>query len=137
MLPTDASVKFIVCEVAREDVGNKVSLLGVFPDGKIRLPADARFPAAFPLTLVFFLLDGQGPFQSTIELLPPAPHPPFRALGPNVQKPADQAGTVLLTFTPFVAGGFGTYEVNLILDNQKYTREFQVSPAPTETLKAT
>jgi hypothetical protein len=130
MLPSDALVKFILCDSAREEKDNKVSLLGVYPDDTVYLPADARFPAAFPLTLVYFLLDGEGAFSGAIELKTPIPQPPFSGPLPNIQKAAKQPGTILVSFTPFVAGGFGRYEAIMTLNNQRYTRTFTVAPAP-------
>jgi hypothetical protein len=73
MPPTDALIKFIVCETARVEKDDKVSLLGVYPDNKIFLPADARFPATFSLSLVFFLLDGTGPLNGKLEIKMPGP----------------------------------------------------------------
>ena len=130
VLPTDELIRFIVCDSAREEKYNKISLLGVYADSKVLLPADARFPAAFPLTLVYFLLDGEGPFDAAIEVKPPSPHAPFHAPMPNIKKPVDEAGTVLVAFTPFTANAFGAFEATLILNNQKYTRTFQVAAAP-------
>jgi hypothetical protein len=129
MLPTDALVKFILCDAAREEKDDKISLLGVYPDGIVRLPLDARFPAAFPLALVFFLLDGEGSFDCKFEIKSPPPQPPFGATLPNVlPKNTNQPGTIMLNFTPFVAGGFGKYEVILSVNNQTYIRSFEVGP---------
>lgn len=133
MLPTDASIKFIVCDAAREETNNKVSLLGIFPDERLQLPGDARFPAAFPVTFVFFLLDGEGSFNGTIEVTGPPDQPPFSAEMPNISKIANQPGTVIAAFTPFISAGFGAYKVILTLNNQKYTREFQVVPLPAKS----
>jgi hypothetical protein len=128
MLPTDALVEFFVCDTAREDKDNKVSLLGIYPDRRLQLPADARFPAAFIVTFVFFLLDGEGPFEVTVDINTPTAQPPFRAVVPNIQKLANQPATVLVAFMPFVASGFGTYEVILTLNSQSYPRTFEVAP---------
>jgi hypothetical protein len=128
MLPTDASIQFLVCESAREGKDNKISLLGIFPDRNLRLPADARFPAAFPVTLVFFVLDGEGLFNGTVEIKTSvSQEPPISASLPNLQKAADQPATITLAFMPFIAAGFGIYEVILTLNGQKYTRTFEVA----------
>lgn len=131
MLPTDTLVKFILCENAREDKGGKVSLLGVFPDDQILLPADARFPAAFPLALVFFLVDGTGSFPAEFEVQGPRNQPTFQGKLPDVQKPPNNAATVVATFSPFIATQFGKYLATLILSGQRYVRSFDLAPAPT------
>jgi hypothetical protein len=130
MLPTDASIQFFICDTAREDKDSKVSLLGIYPDRNVHLPADARFPAAFSLALVFFLLDGEGNFNGTVEIKSSVPQqPPISGTLPNIQKAASQPATILVAFMPFIAAGFGTYEVILTLNNHSYTRIFEVTPA--------
>jgi hypothetical protein len=130
MLPTNSSIDFVLCDTAREEKDNKVSLLGIYPDKILRLPSDARFPAALSLTLVYFLLDGEGPFDASIEVRSPLPEqqPPFKAEMKNVVKVANQPATVLVAFTPFIAFGFGKYDAILTLDNQSYPRAFEIAP---------
>jgi hypothetical protein len=130
MLPTDALIKFIVCETARQEKDDKISLLGVYPDDRILLPADARFPAAFSLSLVYFLLDGIGPFSGKLEIKTPVPNAQFFGGMPNIEKVTDRPSTILATFMPFVASAFGKYQVILTLNTQAYVREFEVVPKP-------
>src|SRR5262249_48401318 len=130
MLPTDSLVRFIVCETARQEKDNKVTLLGVFPDDKVLLPVNAQLPAAFSLALVYFFLDGVGPFNGSFEIKSPVTNwPPYQAQMPTVDKAADQPGTLMLSFMPFVAPAFGRYEVKLILNGQDYLRGFEVAAA--------
>jgi hypothetical protein len=131
MLPTDAQIKFILCEVAREEKGEKVSLMGIYPDDRVMLPFDVRFPAAFPITFVYFLLDGEGLFNGFLEIRPPTPdQPPFSTKLEKITKEADKAGTIVIAFTPFLAFAFGVHDVTVTLDGQKYLRKFEVAPAP-------
>jgi hypothetical protein len=130
MLPTDALIKFIVCETARQEKDDKVSLLGLYPDDRILLAADARFPAAFPLSLVYFLLDGTGPFIGKLEIKMPGPHIQFLGEMPKIEKATDRPATILASFMPFVASTFGKYQAILTLDKQAYVREFEVAPKP-------
>ena len=77
------------------------------------------------------MLDGEGQFNGTVEIKTSIPQqPPISATLPNIQKAADQPATITLAFMPFIAAGFGTYEVILTLNNQSYTRLFEVTPAP-------
>lgn len=130
MLPTDALIKFIVCETARQEKDDKISLLGVYPDDRILLPADARFPAAFSLSLVYFLLDGTGPFNGKLEIKMPGPHILFFGEMPKIEKVTDRPASILAAFMPFVASAFGKYQVVLTLNTQAYVREFEVAPKP-------
>jgi hypothetical protein len=133
MLPTDALIKFVVCDSAREEKDNKVSLLGIYPDGILRLPSDARFPAALTLTLVYFLLDGEGKFDGSIVVRPHLPHlqPPFKAEMKNIVKVANQPATVMVGFAPFIAFAFGKHDAILTLNSQSYPRVFEIAPVQT------
>jgi hypothetical protein len=128
MLPTDSLIQFFVCDTVREEKNNKISLIGLYVDEVIRLAADARFPASFQLSLVYVLRDGQGTFNGTIEVKAPPPHPPFNGQI-SIQKNANEAGVIMLGFTPFVAFAFGKIEVVLTLDSQSYLRNFEIATA--------
>ncbi len=133
MLPSASLIRFIVCETARDERDGKVSLIGVFPDDKVVLPANAQFPAGFALSLVFFLLDGLGPFTGRIEIRHPR-QPSFFGDLPGIQKLPSNCGTVIVNFTPFIAHEFGRYDAILTLTDttartETYTKSFEVAAA--------
>ena len=134
-LPSDAGVQFILCEAAREEKGGKITLLGVYPDRKLLLPPETKFPVPMQLAFVFFLLDGEGPFNGTLSVNTPNGEPMLTdAALPNILKTPDSAGTIVIGVAPFPIIGFGRNEAVLALDGQQYHRYFFAVAAPPGTV---
>ncbi len=133
-LPSDAAVQFVLCEAAREEKGGKISLLGVYPDRKVLLPPDTKFPVAMQLALVFLLLDGEGPFNGTLSVNSSGGEPLLSGAAlPNIEKASDAAGTVMINVAPFPIVGFGRIEIILTLEGQEFRRDFFAVAGPPGT----
>ena len=67
-LPTRAAY-VLLCEGIRQEVGGKVTLLGVFAGNRLEIPRDVAFPATLVLGFFAVFLDGEGEYEGTgIEL---------------------------------------------------------------------
>jgi len=68
-LPKSDGSSFLLCEDVREEVNNKLSIIGVFPNDDIVLQKDILIPS---LMAVLFARGGKGPCETRISLTDPA-----------------------------------------------------------------
>src|SRR5206468_8610616 len=67
-LPKSDGSSFLLCEDVREEVNNKLSIIGVFPNDDIVLRKDIVIPS---LMVVLFARGGQGPCETKVSLTDP------------------------------------------------------------------
>src|SRR5437588_5302234 len=67
-LPKSDGSSFLLCEDVREEVNNKLSIVGVFPNDDIVLQKDILIPS---LMVVLFARGGEGPCETRISLTDP------------------------------------------------------------------
>jgi hypothetical protein len=67
-LPKSDGSSFLLCEDVREEVNNKLSIVGVFPNDDIVLQKDILIPS---LMVVLFARGGEGPCETKISLTDP------------------------------------------------------------------
>jgi hypothetical protein len=125
--PTD--VNFILCEDIREEAHGKFSLLGVFGGQSVLVP-ESVLGQALPCIAVFSsFADGAGTFRAVNELLDPS----GKIIASNrdenleVKKDPDKNMLLLMKWVPFPISSFGTYTVQVFLDNTNYEFEFGIN----------
>ena len=67
-LPKSDGSSFFLCEDVREEVNNKLSIIGVFPNDDIVLQKDIVIPS---LMVVLFARGGEGPCETRVSLTDP------------------------------------------------------------------
>jgi hypothetical protein len=67
-LPQSDGSSFLLCEDVREEVNNKLSIIGVFPNDDVVLQKDIVVPS---LMAVLFARGGEGPCQTKVSLTDP------------------------------------------------------------------
>jgi hypothetical protein len=67
-LPKSDGSSFLLCEDVREEVNNKLSIIGVFPNDEIVLQKDILIPS---LMAVLFARGGEGPCEKRVSLTDP------------------------------------------------------------------
>ena len=67
-LPKSDGSSFLLCEDVREEVNNKLSIIGVFPNDDIVLQKDILIPS---LMAVLLARGGEGPCETTVSLTDP------------------------------------------------------------------
>ena len=66
--PKSDGSSFLLCEDVREEVNNKLSIIGVFPNDEIVLQKDVLIPSLMP---ILFARGGEGPCKTRISLADP------------------------------------------------------------------
>jgi hypothetical protein len=125
-IPKDDDVTFLICELARQDLGEKLSLLGIFVGSEIKIDGTGGVPTVpMPAIALVFLVDGgDGVFDSAIEVI----GPDGSALGKlpmKVQLKNGYRGAVVAQLYGFPLSG-GTFTARLDLEGTKFERTFRV-----------
>ncbi|MGO9173568.1 MAG: DUF6941 family protein [Rhodomicrobium sp.] len=126
--PDKASI-FLAADAVRQEVGGKVTLMGIFADGRIVLPAGTTFPAALPLAFFISFSDGEGVFATRLKVTDPNGRQLADAQVGNATKNPDQPMQVIINFNPFIVPSVGQYTVTLFLDKSVYHNYISVSLA--------
>lgn len=126
-LPTDGNVDLLVCDVARQDPDGKMSLIGFYATGEIRIDPNAQLPAELNLAFVFILKDGDGDFRLSFRLYDPLgkelTHNPL----PNIRKPAGQGQVVFVNLNQIPVANLGSYAVELGIDDMRFRRTIRIT----------
>lgn len=130
--PTREQTIFLVCEDIRQEVGDKISLQGVFGGRTIQLddsaaPLTAGSESIIP-SLSFYICfhDGEGEYVSEFQIINPD--------GKNLLETHDTKRKMIIgnyganyifRITPFPIK-IGKYEIVVLLDGQNYRETFNV-----------
>jgi hypothetical protein len=120
---------FLVADAVRQEANLKVSILGVFPAGDIRVAAGTPFPVTFPLAFWFVFVDGEGDFEAKVTvrdpsgatLVPPTP------MGPPSHKGTAGPLQIVVNFPLITLPSPGKYTAEIILDDRAYSDSFTVN----------
>lgn len=130
--PTAGKIKFLVCEQARPEVNNKLSLLGLYPSDKIVFFPEkvGEFPYTLgSLALVFFFQDGCGEFDANVVIAAPNGDINLSSKLNKVKLKSDTGGGLIVTGGPMQFHAEGQYVVSLKIGNKKYEFPLSISGA--------
>jgi hypothetical protein len=124
-LPKSDGSSFLLCEDVREEVNNKLSIIGVFQNDAIALQKDIVIPSVMA---VLFARGGEGPCETRVSLTDPK--------GQTVIESPKQAvvlekNKVHLAAVRVLAPELmvGQYTINFFFDNVPIQRSFEVKTA--------
>jgi hypothetical protein len=128
--PSDAAVIFLLSEHVRQEVGGKVSVLGLYPGNLLLIPKDTK-QIVVPLTFIFIALEGEGVFPTSLSVHSPSGKPMFpdASLSDSIKNPRE-ALSVFVAVQPFVTEETGKFDVTLRLGKSSYRRSFTIEFAP-------
>lgn len=125
-LPTDARTLFLVCEDVRQEINNKVSLMGVFIGGDIIITREeATGKPALPICFVFVFRDGAGQFDAKFTVTSPSGKEIATVEMGKVEK-KEGAMTLCPKILPFFVEEYGDFEARMLLDGTVYSRQIQI-----------
>lgn len=119
---------FLVAEALRQEMGNKITIMGAFAAGNILLPPEAKFPAAISLAFYTVFRDGEGVFQAKLRITDPngkliTPNLPMG----NTTKLASQPMQVSMNFGMFPLAMPGKYKIEIMLDDHIYEKSMSIT----------
>jgi hypothetical protein len=131
VLPNNDEVFLILCEDARQEIDNKLSLSGIFIGHIIVVPKGTTISNLNLLFAWFVRGSSQGQFTVGLEIEGPPGFNTVNAGQPGLAtKLRDDGAVLVIGFKPLNGTINGTYKANLLLDGRKYQETFTVREAP-------
>jgi len=124
-LPKSDGSSFLLCEDVREEVNNKLSIIGVFPNDDIVLQKDIVIPS---LMAVLFARGGEGPCETKVSLTDPKGQTVIES---PKQTAVLEKNKVHLAAIKVLAPELtvGQYIIEFFFDDQSIQRTFEVRKA--------
>ena len=123
--PKSDGSSFLLCEDVREEVNNKLSIIGVFPNNDIVLQKDIVVPSVMA---VLFARGGDGPCETQVSLTDPKGQTVIESPKKTVVLEKDTAYLAAIrVLAPELV--VGQYTIKFFFDDAAIERTFQVKPA--------
>lgn len=124
-LPKSDGSSFLLCEDVREEVNNKLSIMGVFPNEDIVLQKEILIPS---LMAVLFARGGEGSCETRISLTDPRGQMVIESPTKTVVLEKNTAYLAAIrVFAPELT--VGQYTITFFFDDQQIQRTFEVRKA--------
>lgn len=125
--PKDSDVWFVLCDDARQELGNKLTLNGIYTSGDLNFEQKASEYAIKGIVFFFQTKSGGGTFNTHIDILDPDNQ--IAISFPNKTSTIDPGKHALFVaqVAPFKFAKSGQYLARLYLDDTVYERSFRVN----------
>jgi len=121
----------LICEDVRQEVGNKLTFVGVIPGGIVNIPPSAPQAIVLALSFVFIFADGDGEFSAQFRLIGPGGQIGTPLTSPAVKKIPDEPMVSAFQFKPLPPLTRGAYKAQVELAGQTYDLPFLIRDEPT------
>ena len=120
----------LLCEDVRQEAGQKLTVIGVFPGNLINIPHDAPDRVQLQLTFLFILEDGEGEFSGNFRIVGAE-----GTLGDLIEvakstKYRDAGMTLVFNYRPSPLLAPGEYRGELKLAGNTYGLDFRIHRLP-------
>jgi hypothetical protein len=123
--PKSDGSSFLLCEDVREEVNNKLSIIGVFPNDDIVLQKDILIPS---LMAVLFARGGEGPCETRVSLTDPKGQTVIESPKQTVVLEKNKAHLAAIrVLAPHLI--VGQYTIKFFFDDVPIQRTFEVKTA--------
>jgi hypothetical protein len=124
-VPKSDGSSFLLCEDVREEVNNKLSIIGVFPNNDIVLQKDIVVPSVMA---VLFARGGEGPCETRVSLTDPKGQTVIESPKKTVVLENDTAYLAAIrVLAPELV--VGQYTIKFFFDDSAIERSFEVKSA--------
>ena len=124
-VPQSDGSSFLVCEDVREEVNNKLSVIGVFQNDTIALQEEVLIPS---LMAVLFARGGEGSCETKVSLTDPQGNPVIESPKQTVVLEKDNVHLAAVrVLAPHLI--VGQYKIKFFFNDETIERSFQVRPA--------
>jgi hypothetical protein len=124
--PNDADVILLLCEDARLEIGNKITIIGWYVGGDILIPQPNPQPVLQSLCLIFHIRSGDGEFSVSTKVIDPNGTTIVETQVSKISINRGSATAQILKLVPF-SSLYGRYNVELYLEEKAYRRQFAVA----------
>ncbi|HUZ34424.1 MAG TPA: hypothetical protein VMV19_20325 [Xanthobacteraceae bacterium] len=124
-MPQSDGSSFLVCEDVREEVNNKLSVIGVFQNDTIALQEEVLIPS---LMAVLFARGGEGSCETKVSLTDPQGNTVIESPKQTVVLEKDNVHLAAVrVLAPHLI--VGQYKIKFFFDDETIERSFQVKSA--------
>jgi hypothetical protein len=124
-VPQSDGSSFLVCEDVREEVNNKLSVIGVFQNDTIALQEEVLIPS---LMAVLFARGGEGSCETRVSLTDPQGNTVIESPKQTVVLEKDNVHLAAVrVLAPHLI--VGQYKIKFFFDDETIERSFQVKSA--------
>jgi len=124
-LPKSDGSSFLLCEDVREEINNKLSIIGVFPNDDIVLQKEILIPS---LMAVLFARGGEGPCETRVSLTDPKGQTVIESPKQTVVLEKNKAHLAAIrVLAPHLI--VGQYTIKFFFDDVPIQRSFEVKTA--------
>jgi len=124
-VPQSDGSSFLVCEDVREEVNNKLSVIGVFQNDTIALQEEVLIPS---LMAVLFARGGEGSCETKVSLTDPQGNTVIESPKQTVVLEKDNVHLAAVrVLAPHLI--VGQYKIKFFFDDETIERSFQVKSA--------
>lgn len=124
-VPKSDGSSFLLCEDVREEVNDKLSIIGVFPNNDIVLQKDIVIPSVMA---VLFARGGEGSFETRVSLTDPKGQTVIESPKKTVVLEKDTAYLAAIrVLAPELT--VGQYAIKFFFDDETIQRTFEVKKA--------
>lgn len=124
-IPKSDGSSFLLCEDVREEVNNKLSIIGVFPNDDIILQKDIVVPSVMA---VLFARGGEGPCETKVSLTDPNGRTVIESPKKTVVLEKDNTYLAAIrVLAPELTAG--QYTLEFFFDDSSIRRTFEVKKA--------
>jgi hypothetical protein len=133
------SVRFLLCDDVRSEIGGKLILIGLYPDDKILVasvpgqPIPQGYAALLPqLAIVCVVFDGNGPFPTEAKFVSPLGQV---VVSVNLGSPQFVPGvpaTFVLKAGTFPVTQYGRHELSLSIGSKSFPFHFDILAQPNQ-----
>lgn len=124
-VPKSDGSSFLLCEDVREEVNNKLSIIGVFPNDEIVLQKEVVIPSVMA---VLFARGGEGSCETKVSLTDPKGQTVIESPKKTVVlEKSDAYLAAIRVLAPELT--VGQYTIKFFFDDQEIQRTFEVKSA--------
>lgn len=118
---------FLIADALRQEIGNKITIMGAFAAGQILVNPGTKFPLVLPLAIYSVFEECEGKFVVRVRFFDPSGKQiaPDVVL-PDVEKLHDAPMQIVLNFNLFQFPMPGIYKVEILLGEHLYTNNISI-----------
>lgn len=126
LYPQAEDLNFVLCDEIRQEIGNKISLMGVYSGGDLIVPKkDDKKHVVASLSFFFGFTNGEGIFEGKFVIKDPTGKVILTNPIKELKKEKDKGMNFVAAVKPFHLT-IGKYTVSLWLDDHEFINTFDV-----------
>ena len=122
-----SQVLFLIAELLRPDLGNKINIMGAFAAGQILVNPGTAFPVFLPFAIYSVFDGGDGKFKVRVRISEQNGNPIIDSADlPDAEKLPEAPMQMMINFNVLRFPSPGRYKVEIFLDNHVYANDISI-----------